>query len=261
MLNMFTPIPIMLSRVVTTGWLTPVSIPHATSGMVVDRLLEMMMRVLAFIYVLILLTARFADADASATVLASLGLLALAVAGLAWISKHHETVTDKLARWLSHLPRLNEAQLRKILGNLLQGLAHASSTRHLLVGLLISVATWAFFLSFQYLVFVALPPTLLLEQGLVTTLVVLVVVPPSTPAMIGAYQAIVIGVLLGLRLMDIDRATAYAILLYLPQLMFWLLAGAFALSRTDVKFKELMQATKSRSKNENLASVVDNGTG
>ena len=41
MLNMITPIPVMVSRIVTTGLMTPVPMPQATSGRVVDRLLEL----------------------------------------------------------------------------------------------------------------------------------------------------------------------------------------------------------------------------
>ena len=215
--------------------------------MVVDRLLETMMRVLGFILALVLLASQLANANAYGTILVYLGLLAVAIVGLIWIRNHNELVTDKLSAWLGRLPRLNEAQVRKVVGNFLQGLTYAGSTRHVVVGLLLSITMWAFFLVFQSLVLVAVPPALPATDAVLIALAVLVVIPPSSPAMIGLYQAIVIGLLVGLSLMDINRATAYAILLFLPQLVIWLVLGILALRINHIGFAQLVQAVKTHS--------------
>ncbi len=226
--------------------------------MLVDRLLEMMMRLLAFILVLILVAARSTDANTTATILISLGLFAGAIAGLAWIAKHRESVTNNLATWLGRLPRLNKAQIHSLTDNLLQGLVYAGSTRRLVTGFLISLVMWTCFLGFHYMTIAAPPEPLLFKQTLLIALIVLVVIPPSTPAMIGVYHTIVIGVLVGLRLTDINRAVIYAILLHLPQLAIWLLAGTFAYSQSDVKFNQLLHATKEHAGQLKSDSDIEN---
>ena len=258
MLDMITPIPIMMSRIVTTGWMTPVPMPQAASGMVVDRLLETLMRLLALIMVLVLATSEGTKVNATPTILKGLGLFAVTVAGLVWLSRHREAVADKLAGWLGHLPRLNEAQIRATLDNLLQALAYSGGTRHLVIGFIISVIMWTCFLGFQYLVLLGLLPDLFFRQIILIAGVILMVVPPSTPAMIGVYHSIVIGVLVGLNLLDINMAVAYAILLHSPQMVFWLLMGGWAMTRTDVKFKQLMQAIRLYSGSQPLKSKPEN---
>ena len=212
--------------------------------MVVDRLLETMMRLLAFIFLLTLLATRRADAILS--ILTNVGLIAISVGVLVWVSKHQETVTDHLARWLAPLPWFNEAQLRKTTGALLENLSYAGSARHLMVGLLISMVTWLFFLAFQVLTLVAIhPPAGTIDhQILITALAVLILIPPSSSTMIGLYHSVVIGALVGFRLLDISTATAYAILLHLPQMVFWLLAGTWALTQTEIQFSRLRQAVR-----------------
>jgi uncharacterized protein (TIRG00374 family) len=258
MLKMITPVPIIVSRIVTTGMLTPVPMSQAASGMVVDRLLEMLMRLLALMMVLALATAGAIQVNATTTILKGLGLFVVAVAGLVWISKHREAVAGKLAGWLGRLPRLNEAQLRATLDNLLQGLAYSGGTRHLVIGSMISLIMWTCFLGFQYLVLLGLLPDLFFRQLMLTAGVILMVIPPSTPAMIGVYHSIVIGILLGLNLLDIEVAVAYAVLLNLPQMVFWLLMGAWALARTGVKFNQLVQAIRSYSGSQQLNSKTEN---
>jgi uncharacterized protein (TIRG00374 family) len=246
MINMITPIPVMVSRIVTTNRTTPVSISQATSGMVVDRLLESMMRLLGFMLGLVVLAAQLTEANAYGTILAYLGLFALAIAGLVWLRNHHELVTDKLSAWLGRLPWLNEVQVRKTVGKFLQGLAYAGSTHQLTSGLLLSIGMWSFFLVFQYLALVALPPAMPFRDGLLIALVVLVVVPPSTPAMVGLYHAIVVGALVGLGLMNINRAITYAILLHLPQMVIWLILGNWALRVNHIRLRELLHASRAR---------------
>ncbi len=254
MINMITPIPVMVSRSVTTNLTTPVSIPQGTSAVVVDRLVETMMRVLVFVLAIVLLAAQLANANTYGTILVYLGLFALAIAGLVWIRNRHELVTDKLSAWLGRLPHLDEAQVRKTVGNFLQGLAYAGSTRHLVFGLLISIVMWTFFAVFQYLVLGAVPSARPATDMLLIALVVLIVIPPSSPAMIGLYQAIVVGVLAGLGLMEINGAVSYAILLFLPQMVIWLVLGFVALRINHIGFARLVQLVRDHTNQESDTS-------
>ena len=258
MSNMVTPIPAAASRLFTTDWVTSASGSQATSGLVIDRLLETMMRLIATIFLVTLLAT--GQAEATSTILANLGIVILGVSGLVWVTKHQALVVDKLAGWLSRLPRLSEKQIRSTVGPLLQNLAYAGSTSHLLKGLVISLATWTFFLVFQYLALLALqPPGALIDrQTLLPALVVLILIPPSTTAMIGLYHSIVIGTLAGFQLLDITTATVYAILLHLPQMGFWFLAGGAAINQTDIDFKQLLEAARThRQKSQKISTAGD----
>ena len=256
--NMITPIPAAVSRLFTTEWVTSASGSQTTSGMVIDRLLETMMRLITTIFLVTLLATGYAEATSA--ILTNLGIVALGVSGLVWVTKHQALVIDKLAHWLSHLPRLNEEQIRNTMGALLQNLAYAGSTSHLLKGLAISIAMWTFFLVFQYLALLALQPAgaPIDRQTLIAAVGVLILIPPSTTAMIGLYHSVVIGALVGFQLLDITTATAYAIVLHLPQMAFWFLAGGLAINQTNIDLKKLLEAAKTYQHRRQKPPIADN---
>ena len=215
------------------------------------------MRLVALIFLLTLLATR--RADVTSTILSNGGIIVVFIGALVWVTKHQETVVDHVARWLAHLPWFTEAQVRKTAGAWLKNLSYAGSVRHLVVGLLISIVTWLFFLAFQYLTLVAIdPPRATIDhQILITALGVLILIPPSSTAMIGLYHSVVIGALVGFRLLDVSTATAYAILLHLPQMVFWLLAGMWALNQTNIEFSRLKQAAQAHSKRTKSPAAAD----
>ena len=62
---------------------------------------------------------------------------------------------------------------------------------------------------------------------------------PSTPAMIGGYQGVIVAVLLPFGLFDVNAAPAYALLVFGVQLVVWIILGIWGLSRTGIKIKAL----------------------
>lgn len=243
MTKLFTPVPLAVIRVATVSWVTAVSVPQASSGMVVERLLEITMRLITLIVLLTLFTAGYADA-AEALLLGAI-LIVVTLGAISLLLKHREPVVTRLVVWLSRLPIVSDEQLRDNLNKMMQGLDMASSRRRLAVGLLISVVMWTFFLAFQYLALYAVPSFMMSwETTLAIALTVLIVVPPSTIPMIGMYQMIVIGLLLAFGAVNSTEATAYAIILFIPQMVCWMIFGIWALFRTDVKFSDLLQAAE-----------------
>lgn len=58
--------------------------------------------------------------------------------------------------------------------------------------------------------------------------------------MLGVYHGMAIGVLVALRLVGSSEATAYSIVLHLPQMVLWLGFGIWSFTRTDLKFSDLL---------------------
>jgi uncharacterized membrane protein YbhN (UPF0104 family) len=58
MVKTISPLPLAVARVATTSGLTSISVPQATSGMVVERLMEVTMRLLTLIVLLTLFAAQ-----------------------------------------------------------------------------------------------------------------------------------------------------------------------------------------------------------
>lgn len=70
---------------------------------------------------------------------------------------------------------------------------------------------------------------------------ILAILPPSTPAMIGVYQGVIVAILLPFGYFDVNTATAYALLVVGAQLVVWIVLGVLGLRRTDFKISQLSQ--------------------
>ena len=108
---------------------------------------------------------------------------------------------------------------------------------------------WSLFVVFLYLSWIALPVNLTPREMLGLAVASLVFVPPSAPAMIGVYQGVLVGSLLVLRITDATTLTAYSILIFTIQVSFWVSMGVWALFRTDLRLRELINQTRSFVKN------------
>ena len=62
--------------------------------------------------------------------------------------------------------------------------------------------------------------------------------------MIGAYQGLLVGTLAVFRILDVNSLTAYAILVQVIQIIFWLIVGAWVLSRTKIRLSDLIRRSK-----------------
>jgi len=118
-------------------------------------------------------------------------------------------------------------------------LDHIGSTRHLIVALLISLVMWIFFLVFQMLCWEAMRLRLTAEDMLILSLAVLVIAPPSSPAMPGVYQGVVIAALTLIGITSVETNTAYAIITWVVMLLCLLVLGTWGLMRTDLQLKKL----------------------
>ena len=172
----------MVARVVAIGAVTPISMPQAYSTLLIERLLEQVMRLSAVILVLFLLSSK--QVQPAISVGGTAVLVNALFGAIFWTVRHRKQVIEVLAARLSRWGYANEAQIRSTAAAMLQSLDAVSSTRRLIISLLLSLAAWVSFYAFYYLVLAALPLPLATNQRLLTAAAVLVVMPPSINVML-----------------------------------------------------------------------------
>lgn len=234
--------PALVVRAVSISLVTPISIAQASSAVLVERLLDMVMRLSATILVVALLASE--QTHPSTSVGGSLLLLLVIFGAIIWITHHRERVVNSLASLVSNLGYASEEKVRSTAGNMFQSLEAVGSTRRLVVSLLLSYATWTSFLIFQYLVLAAIEFGLPASQMWLVAAAVLVVMPPSVNVLLILYQLVVIGVLVAFQLTDTRTAVIYAIGLHLIQMICWVILGSWALNRTGLTLRHMMEMVK-----------------
>ncbi|MEA3440897.1 MAG: lysylphosphatidylglycerol synthase transmembrane domain-containing protein, partial [Chloroflexota bacterium] len=226
--KLFVPIPLAVLRVVTLSMLTPMSISGASPGAVIDRLVGFIMRLIALALTVLFI----ANAPLSPGLVVGGILFILALFGLTvLLVRNAAKILPKLAGFISRLPGITEGSLQGIMSNLQHGLTTVGSTRKLIIALLISLVMWTFFLLFYALSFSALGLRVDTHEMFAMAAAVLVILPPSNPAMIGVYQGIIVAVLLPFGYLDVTEATAFAILIFVVQLIIWLILAVWGLRR------------------------------
>jgi hypothetical protein len=127
--------------------------------------------------------------------------------------------------------------------HLLDGLALAAEPGRLAAALGLTVLVWTCNWAFCWLVLVALPVDLSVEQGLTIALGALALAPPSAPTQPGIYHASVVGPLMVVGF-DETMLTSYAVLLHALMMVGMLGLGAFGLARSRAKAAEITTASQ-----------------
>jgi uncharacterized protein (TIRG00374 family) len=236
MATILTPIPAVALRVVSIAEITKVTYGEAIPGMAVDRMSDIVMRIISLVIVVIMATGRHLTAG---TLLLTAAAISLLLGVFILLAHNGDKVAEWVARMLSRFPRLGKERVSRALSGLVLGLDHIGSTRHLIVALLISLVMWVFFLVFQLLCWEAMQLRLTAEDMLILSLAVLVVAPPSSPAMPGVYQGVVIATLSLFNFTSFETSTAYAIITWVVMLLCLLVLGGWGLMRTDLQLKKL----------------------
>lgn len=235
----------MVAKIVSLSWVTQISAARISSAVLVERLIEQVMRLLAMILVIALLAAQ--QTNPTIGIGGSLLMLIAAFSAIFWILNHKDTVVDWLANNLGHARFVNEEQVRSTATGMLDGLEIISSGQRLIYVLFISIIMWTCFLAFQYLILTALISNFAPLQTLLIASVVLMMMPPSINLTPIIYHIVVIAVLTVFNLTDVTLAIAYALMLHLLMMGFWLVAGRLGLHQTGHTLKQLVQAVKNYS--------------
>jgi len=245
MANVWAHIPAPLSRVFGISRVSPVTIPQASSGVVVERLFEQIMRLTALV---LTITLAVSGENQGANIVTGAAVIFAAVIFIFWLVRNQEKVILPLSRLFGRLPRLNEARVRGVLEELLSGLSSASTPRQLFVGLLLSAITWGFFYGFHLFTLLSIATELPPQELAGMAALALAVAPPSAPAMIGIFHGVLIGALSLAWPRQVTLITAYALLLHAVQLFFWTPTGLWGLTRVDFRLSALLSQRQAQNK-------------
>ena len=236
LVNSLTPIPEFAVRIFLTGREAGMTIPGTTSGMVVERSLEQIMRVTAL---LIALLTGYVISFSTGSVLLNVGL----VLGLFVLITLLLRRADGVIAWgRTHLAR---SRADHILTDLMEGLNFAGNPKQVTSGWLLSLGTWSFFFFFSYLTLMGLNVTHSVEKLVAIALLTLAVAPPSSPGMPGLYQATIVGALSLLAGFNPVQMTAYAITFHILQVIPLLFLGAWGLLKSNLSIKGVVQNSQS----------------
>ncbi len=235
LVNSLTPIPEVAVRVLITGWGSGVSIPGATSGMLVERSLEQVMRVLAFL--LALLTGYVISLN-TGSILANAGLILGFLVLMILIIRKAEKIVAWMQIQLTRFPRLDPKRVEKVLSDLAEGLRMAGGPRQLTNSWLMSFGIWGAFFVFAYLVLLGLNIYLPAEQMAAIALLTLAVAPPSAPGTPGLYQATIVGALSLIAGLNPALMTAYAIMIHILQVIPLIFLGLWGALGLDINLRK-----------------------
>lgn len=230
------PIPSAPLRVITVSRLTEITIAQATTGMVVERMLEQLMRIVC----LLLALAVYARLLVSPVALmGNLIAVVVLVVLIFWLISQPTRVEKTLVNWSLRIPGLEAGQARPAIIRTVQGFVLAGSPARFFAGFGITIVMWSCFFFFQALVLVAMNLGLEVREITAISLAVLAIAPPSAPAMPGVYHGVVVAGLSLLGILDVNTLTAYAILSHALYLLLWLPLGLWGFMRSDFRLHDL----------------------
>ncbi|MBE9473968.1 MAG: flippase-like domain-containing protein [Chloroflexi bacterium] len=238
LVNSLTPIPEIALRVLITGGGSGMSIPGATSGMLIERSLEQVLRVLAF---LVALLTGYVIALKTSSMLVNAGLILGFLVLMILIIRNAESIVSWMQIQLARFPRLDQRRVEKVFSDLVAGLRMAGGPRQLTYGLFMSFGIWGAFFVFAYLVLLGLNIHLPVEQMVAITLLTLAVAPPSAPGTPGLYQATIVGALSLIAGLDPALMTAYAIMVHILQVIPLVVLGIWGALGTNLTLRTLFQ--------------------
>ncbi|UCD98619.1 MAG: flippase-like domain-containing protein [Chloroflexota bacterium] len=238
LVNSLTPIPEIALRVLITGGGSNMSVSSATSGMLVERTLEQVMRVLAFLialftgYVII-----FKSGSMIINALLIVGFLVLMVLFIRYAEKIMSWTQIQLSRY----PRFDQRRIENVISDMKSGLQMAGGPKQLAFGWILSFGIWGAFFVFGYLVLLGLNILLPVEQMVAITLLTLAVAPPSAPGTPGLYQATIVGALSLVVGLNPIIMTAYAIMVHILQIIPLLVLGIWGAFDNSIPIRTLFR--------------------
>jgi uncharacterized protein (TIRG00374 family) len=238
MLKLLLPIPQAVTRLTTLSLASSISIYQSAPVMLIERFLEMIMRLVALLLAIVLIL----EFPLWITGLGIAAILLLAIPSfLVWFTRNASTTVPRLVERSVRIPGLNKERLIQAMVDFQENVSTMRAARGLTTAVLYSLGMWGLFLLFYASGFLSLGLRLDSREIIAMSAIVLAVLPPSTPAMIGVYQGIIVAILLPFGFFDVNTATAYGIVVFGAQLVIWMVLGIWGLKRTGLKIRKLSQ--------------------
>jgi uncharacterized protein (TIRG00374 family) len=238
LLKLLLPVPQAVTRLTTLSLASSISVYQSAPVMMIERFLEMVMRLVAITLAIVLIL----DIPLWIAGLGTAAILLFAIpAFLMWFTRNASTAVPRIITRSARLPDLSKEKLREAMDDFQNNVSTMRAARGITTSVIYSLAMWGLFLLFYASGFQALGLERNIEQIFAMAATVLAVLPPSTPAMIGVYQGIVVAILLPFGNFDVSGATAYALLMFGAQLLIWIVLGVWGFRSTDLHFDQLTQ--------------------
>jgi len=238
MLKLLIPIPLAVLRLTIFTLASSVDYYQSAPLMIIERFLELVMRLVT----LTLAIALIRNFHPWITGLAIILILLMAVpAFIMWFSRNASATTTSLVERSTRSPDFDRKKLNEAMLDFQNNLSTMRATRGLTTGVVYSLGMWGLFLLFYIFGFYSLGLDLDTREIVAMSATILAILPPSTPAMIGVYQGIIVAILLAFGLLDLNTATAYGLLITGSQLVVWIVLGVWGYRRTKIKFSNLTQ--------------------
>lgn len=254
LLNMLLPLnPGDAVRIWLVNRSSGISIGAGTSSIVMERLLENLLRLAAFSGMLVIGMGFFTR---SLNVLIGLvSFLGFSLTTLVWMLKNRQRILDSWPRFLGRLPRLSQERVYQTLTELLDALGAMSSPPKLAATLLNSLIIWGFFFGFHYFTLVALNMELTQQQMLALALGSLMMIPPSSPTLPGVFHAQIV---LPFAVLGISSSylTAYAIVLHALEAVVIVALGGLALLVSGTSPSDLYEHVKPGGSSASVAQAA-----
>lgn len=226
----------MWARVFVINQLSRVTITEGLSSVMVERLLEQVMRLTALGGAIVL------GAGLEVTPTTAIGTIAVVIVIFAILFLIVDRREYVLARWpayIARLPRLTEERVHKILSDWLNNLAVIASPGRFALAFLLSLVTWSIWWGFHLLVLLALNTGLPTGDILAMSLGSLALAPPSAPTQPGLYQASIVAPL-AVAGFNENLLTAYAVLLQIFELVLMIGLGLWGLNTSGASLGAIL---------------------
>lgn len=212
---------------------------EVTSSFVVERMFELLMRVVA-----LLLAAALGFEASSRTIGVSVATIVVFVALVMWAVVKRRTVLRRLPRVLAKLPKVSETGARKAVRGLLSNLVGVSRPARFAAVLWWSLVTWGLFALFHYLCALALADPFEGRDLMAVALASLALAPPSAATQPGLFHVSVIAPLAAAGF-PADRLTAFAVVVHALEMVWMTLFGALGLWLSGYSLSSLRQVDRS----------------
>ena len=243
MLTILMQLPNSIYRPLVMDRTTDVGISQSTPAVMMEVVFAQILRVVGLVLFIMLATA---DTRGAQGLLPLAGVTVILLLVLMYVlSSRGEQIAPRVAGGFQHLPGVDEARAWRLSTTLISGVETVGSPRRFGVVLILSLAYWLCGLAFYSMVLHAfdLDPSV---SDLEPALIVLFLVPPSTPLMAGLFHGVVVAPLIALDLLETEIATAYAVLLHAIQMVILIGLGTWGISRMDINLGEILSETRQR---------------
>jgi uncharacterized protein (TIRG00374 family) len=240
LLKLLLPVPQALIRLTAFSMASSTSVYQSAPMMLIERFLEIIMRLVALSLAIVLIF----ELPIWIAVLAIAAILLLGIpAFVLWFTQNTSSSVTRIAARSAQLPDLSKEKLQEAMLDFQSDISTLRAARGITVAIVYSLIMWGLFLLFYAFGFQALGFRIDTIKILAMSAMVLAVLPPSTPAMIGIYQGITVAILLPFGILDTNQATAYALLMFGGQLAVWVILGVWGLRKTEIKISKLSSGT------------------